>query len=873
MNKKFTVHVVPSTHWDREWYITQRRFQVRLVRLMEKVMKRLENDEYKNFLLDGQTVPIEDYLEIMPQNREKLKKLIKENRLTVGPWYVVPDTLTPSGESMVRNLMIGKECLEEFDGQNSVGYSPDIFGVASQVPQVLSLFGYKYIQTSRGENTPDGKFHAEVNFASPDGTALLSLFDGYASGISLSYESVWKNMTIQKVCAKDIYEQTSQMLEEHEKLGYFLGKNRILIVGVDHVEPNSNLTEVIKELSVLSPDTEFIHSTQDDYFAALEKELKNTELCTVTGEQIGGYKGHFVIGNTISTRPDIKLLNRKAENMLEKYTAPLNAFVQGLDSFYEFDADKTIDCAWRELVKNHAHDSICACSVDDVTEDIKVRLRDVCDMSGDIKNYKFRTLAQNIAKNELSPAPVVVFNPLPYERDAYIDEIVRIPYDMGEGSFVLTDENGKEMEHSEACIITKKRFDIETEKVTDEVVMNDETRSMFFGEEKDTYSFVRVSFSAKKLPACGYTCFYLKKSDKKTACKLKYSEKSCENDVIAVAFNKNGSFDMTDKQTGKIYQNQNLFEEIADFGDTYTFSPNSEPVFTDVAEVFVSDTGAEFVEFTVKTVTAFNTAVESKIKVGMTDLVEITTTVENKEYNHRLRARFDAPCAVDEAMSDTAFDMVKRPVYKKSERTKESIFTYPLRNVLSMGNLVIFSKSSQEYECMSDGDISSAYLTVLRSIESVYKTVTATKNESFCGHGSRWFTDGAKMIGTYTFSYAVKPCASNKKPEIYKMAEEYQYTPALISDIADGTLPQTHSYSSLSGCQLSTVIKNNDGEEFHVFNMEDKDISCELTISEPFKKVFLTDFAMKEKTSLEVSGNIIKFSLRHNQIANIVVIK
>ena len=99
------VHVVSHTHWDREWYFTREQFRLRLVDLIDHVLELLESEpRFRYFHLDGQTIVLEDYLEVRPERREDLRREIAAGRLLVGPWYVMPDMFLVSGEALVRNL-------------------------------------------------------------------------------------------------------------------------------------------------------------------------------------------------------------------------------------------------------------------------------------------------------------------------------------------------------------------------------------------------------------------------------------------------------------------------------------------------------------------------------------------------------------------------------------------------------------------------------------------------------------------------------------------------------------------------------------------------------------------------------------------------
>src|SRR5439155_1467839 len=110
-------HLIPHTHWDREWYLPRAAFQARLVPALDDVLERLTADPgYRSFLLDGQTVLVADYLRARPDREPELKTLVKTGRLQVGPWYVLADELIPSGEALVRNLLLGAADAEQLGG-------------------------------------------------------------------------------------------------------------------------------------------------------------------------------------------------------------------------------------------------------------------------------------------------------------------------------------------------------------------------------------------------------------------------------------------------------------------------------------------------------------------------------------------------------------------------------------------------------------------------------------------------------------------------------------------------------------------------------------------------------------------------------------
>ena len=79
------IYVVSHTHWDLEWYRSFQSFRLKLVHLVDGLLELLDKDpHFKTFMLDGQTIVLDDYLEIRPERATTLKRLIGEGRLLVG---------------------------------------------------------------------------------------------------------------------------------------------------------------------------------------------------------------------------------------------------------------------------------------------------------------------------------------------------------------------------------------------------------------------------------------------------------------------------------------------------------------------------------------------------------------------------------------------------------------------------------------------------------------------------------------------------------------------------------------------------------------------------------------------------------------------
>ena len=140
-----TYHLIFHTHWDREWYLTSAEFLPRLVAALDDLVHRLGHDpDFRSFLLDGQTVLLEDYLRVRPEQRTAIVELVRAGRLPVGPWYVLADELIPSGESLVRNLLAGSADAARLGGRLDVLYSPDAFGHPAAWPSLAAEFAIPF---------------------------------------------------------------------------------------------------------------------------------------------------------------------------------------------------------------------------------------------------------------------------------------------------------------------------------------------------------------------------------------------------------------------------------------------------------------------------------------------------------------------------------------------------------------------------------------------------------------------------------------------------------------------------------------------------------------------------------------------------------
>jgi mannosylglycerate hydrolase len=138
-----TIHLISHTHWDREWYLTFQEFRFKLIHLVDLLLDILKkNQNYKYFLLDGQAIILDDYLEIFPSRANEIIEYIKQGRINFGPWYISPDEFLINGEGHIRNLLEGDKISKISGGKMKIGYLPDTFGHIGQMHLILKKLVY-----------------------------------------------------------------------------------------------------------------------------------------------------------------------------------------------------------------------------------------------------------------------------------------------------------------------------------------------------------------------------------------------------------------------------------------------------------------------------------------------------------------------------------------------------------------------------------------------------------------------------------------------------------------------------------------------------------------------------------------------------------
>ncbi|MGW9528805.1 alpha-mannosidase [Paenibacillus terrae] len=753
---KTTAHIISHTHWDREWYLPYEKHHMRLISLMDSLLDKLEQDpDYKSFYLDGQTIILEDYLQVRPEHKERLEQQIRNGRILIGPWYILQDAFLTSGEANVRNMQIGHRDAQRYGDPSKIGYFPDTFGLVGQTPQLMLQSGITNVFFGRGvkptgfNNTVlDGGYESsfsELLWIGPDGSEVLGILfaNWYSNG---------NEVPADEAGAKAYWERKLDDAQKYASTGELLFMN-----GCDHQPVQLDLPEAIRTAQKLYPDIEFVHSNFNDYLSSL-KQASQRQLSSVKGEfRSQRTDGWGTLVNTASARVYLKQMNQLGQVILEKVAEPLATFAHLLGQAYPHHL---FTYAWKTLMQNHPHDSICGCSVDEVHREMVTRFDKSRHVAESIVDESIEVIAQAVDTTGFSrygedALPLVIFNTSGWERSGVVSaelEVVRLyfreEYTLEEAAHRVkkVDLSGRVLVDSEGHPVACKVEDLGLQFGYD--LPDDRFRQPYMCRR------VRLTFEAERVSLLGLKTYaWLRSTVKPEYSSLFRSRRSMENDLLHVEIADNGSFTLTDKRTGRSYKDLGVYENVGDIGNEYMFrQPEGEQALTTedlIADIRVlEDTpyqaSVEMIHHWEIPASADETlereqremvyypyrqAQRSRQTVPLTirtvislsrnsSGVSIETTFNNQAKDHRLRALFPTDLDCAEHRVDSMFEIAIRdnepaPEWENPSNTQHQQVFVDVRG--EQAGLTVANFGLNEYEVLRDGRNTIA-VTLLRSV-------------------------------------------------------------------------------------------------------------------------------------------------------------
>lgn len=887
---KKQLYVISHTHWDREWYQTFQEYRIRLVRMMDDLLDVLESTSFPVFHLDGQTIVLEDYLEIRPYNRKRLEKLIEDGRILIGPWYVMPDEFLVSGESLVRNLQLGHKICKDWNTKPmNCGYVTDIFGHNSQFPQILRGFGIDNALLYRGiADYPKDAF----TWQGADGSEITAFkMDPVRSYSNFHFAVRWP----MEEREMDLEEMTQRMKILYDHMAPQCNTDVMLLMdGVDHMDIEPRIPEILRYMEERIPNVHFVHGSMEDYREAYLKQ--EPKLDTISGPLY--HPGKFgvnnqVLKNVLSSMVFLKQSNACCETLLTRWAEPMDLAATMLnlpksDKVRSMEPRRDFhDYAWKTLIQNHPHDSICGCSIGDVHRDNIYRFRQAQTVAERSIDDSLRTICDQIdlSQGKGRDGAVVLFQ----QGDQNFDGVAVFELKLSDGeqkSFRFYDSQGSLIPHQ---VLSSRKYH-ETAAELRELVRHysGQIHTIAMPVHIPAHGYASYSFDNCKIEWADYSQreYTYARFEAPNRCEgtMRICADTFDNGVLLVKVNPNGTLSVTDKKTGHVYTNLLRMEDSGDKGDGWTFrKPDMDA--TDLGlggncDIILEADGPLAAQLkivkrllTPNTLDALNhdkRSEETSPLILTTTVrilkdscrIDVKTQLHNDHDNHRLRVNFDTNLAGAQTFyTKTPYDMQPWSVEKEDchDFVEKDTRENPSQGITYIQDgenaFALYSKGLYEVECRDDAARSLA-LTLLRATDD-----------------AAGFPEGRDIMRRdFSLEYAMDFAPATAAEA---MAAGESWKAGLLSCTRKkqpGLLPETLSFFRTEGngnTIVTAAVCDGNGTVVRLLNAGETEDNGALMLCRPVKEAYSVDLLGNRLSSLPCTGSAISYSLPPKKLVTI----
>jgi len=916
LTERAVVHLVPHTHWDREWYEPFQIFRMRLVELVDQLLERMERDPRLHFTLDGQAATIDDYLEVRPDAEPLIRRLIAERRLAIGPWQILMDEFLVSGETIVRNLQFGWRRAEELGGAMAVGYLPDMFGHIAQMPQILKRAGISRAVVWRG--VPKAIDRNTFRWSSPDGSEVEAeyLVGGYGSGAYLF----------------DVPNRFGPKLAAYRAANApFYGDRSVLAMyGTDHAVPSPRLADMVDEVNRGDDTIDVRLETLADYVERTETDDRPP--LRWTGELRSGARANMLMG-VASARIDLKAACARAERLLERYAEPLVALHGGAWP------ERLLDLAWRRVVDNSAHDSICGCSHDAVVAQVLTRFAEAEQIAQGIVAATGHRIVAGVEVGSwaiVNPSPserldlatldvpvppdgVVLHSnrrPLPTQELSREDPVVARLRLRGDeiAELLRRRRHGRELfgrqlngahtePHGEIPTVTLSVDDdaeppeLDVDELLDGVVAAagaapEATWELVVLAPDRLQVLVRVP-----VPALGWATVEPGRPgrDVATGCPrlaeprgvddVVATPRSLSNGIVEVAVADDGT--LTLRGSGSELVGVGRLVDGGDFGDSYNYGPPASdrlveaPLAVSVESVAsgpllgalsvgrryawpvgLEATGAARSEATVET----GVTTRLELRAGE-PFARVRIEFDNRSRDHRLRWHVPLPSPAETSAAEGQYAVVERGLTLKGGHGEVPLPTYPARGFVHAAGVTVLLDHLTEYELVDGGR--ELAITVLRSFGLISRNANPFREDPA---GPEVPVPDAQRIGARSFGFALFPHAGGwSEAGVVAAAERYQHPLFAVRGTARGAATGPAGGAGLSvegpGVVLSALRRR--GEWLELRLVAEHALPTEAIVRGDFREARAVDLLGREGRALPCSESLLRLPLGAWEIATV----
>lgn len=702
------IYFVVNLHWDREWFMPYESARVRFVSLVDHFLTMLTRpDGLPCILLDGASRLVRDYLEVNPDKEAIVRELISSKKLIVGPWYVQPDFFLISGESIVRNLLVGMQYARSFGYSGKTAYVPDSPGMPSQLPQILRKVGVESAVFHRG--VPKIPQDIEFQWEGADGSKVNAIF--LPRGHNICHSGL---------LAQDKNVATQNVLSLVELYLPICRSNHLLLM-VNAKTPLDHLPAVFREVSdAIKP----IRTTVGSLEGFVDSLDWSTLGCNLVNSELRSSDKSFIFPGVLTARAHLKRLNAICEHALFDLAERFSSLAYRLGSPYPRGLLRT---AVQYLLENQEQDSIGGNHTDAVELDIQSRYRWIRQICGELTTAAMSFIGDRLGHPGFEDGDILfaVFNPNPWMTSAYV-----------EAEFII-----------EGCEKLPESFDLYdpyNKPMYGEMVSTEKGIWLKYAPlrrpKEVEGTLVRFRFQAEDIPPIGAAVYRLHPGLNRWTFdeSVGISNNTFFNEHLDVTVTDDGSLTILDKATGFIWEHVNSFVDGGDAGDLYTYEPPPRDVIITTLNQRPTVVMIDEHPFRCGAKISWNLRVPARLtpnretrEDAFVDLsiisevmlrrgsksLEFKTTVTNTALDHRLRVTFPLPEEPYQVKAGSPFDTLSRPTKVVALRgTEKPSSSWPMYHYVGVQNskgrgFVIGIHGASDYEVI-DGQLA---ITVLRS--------------------------------------------------------------------------------------------------------------------------------------------------------------
>ena len=906
MSSAATLDLYLHTHWDREWYLPYETYRAQLLAVVKIIIAKLSTGELPNFLLDGQACVLQDVLEIDAGLAEPIRQLMRAGKLSAGPWYVLADQMLVCGESLVRNLKIGLDMTRQFGEPAMVGYCPDTFGHTEDLPRILRGFGIDSAFVWRGVPLIDGlpAFH----WQSQDGSEVL------AHHLALGY---YQTAFHENKTAAELLEYLRRFALTGSSLP------ALVPVGADHLAPPPDFKACLERLqaaanaAAVNGDSAPVLAIGAKTLSEFNQEWQTAftaggarSLATICGELRDNaaaqqYERAYMLQGVLSSRLYLKRENRIAEHRLMRLSEPLYTMLSLLRGT-EYPQSE-LHYVWKLLLKNHPHDSICGCSIDEVHREMMHRWhklhhtlnaldgRLVEQLCARCEEGEDEQCAPNSPRLSLTRVPVLAPD---YEPDSFL--VCNVSSEAASCPVLVAWAEDPSKEKSSGRVKIEENPNVQ--------LISKDLQPMIFsgtGREPDVrdVDLHRAWFWAQNVPAAGIRLFPFAAAGKAGSADtannappppVSVAARRLDNGLLRVEVEADGDLLVT-ADTGDgavtVYRLAHKIIDTGDGGDTYNFDPLPDDAALqarvtavqiwargplvgalqityeiDLPSGLVEDVAADGADNSRPGLRQFSRGdrtvphtitTEISLRRGL-PIIFFDTRWMNKSADHRLEVSFDTGRIVEQSFSENHFCVVRRghqnkltslPVDKGCEAPLDR---YPCQRFFIANRQLFLNKGLPEYGVQG----TCVTMTILRAVSRLSRPRLMTRGG---GAGPPVATPEANCLGLNEVSYGWAPLAEHSDSEqlaqAYMLAELFEGPMWTVSVKAAGA-PESTALFALDNraIRLAALYTNEDLVFARFLNVSQQNQKVHLTVNIPEVKVRVANLDQQLADELPASA-------------------